>query len=129
MKQVPISRYDPFRPLYGDIYKNMFAFMLTELDTDVDALLERLEEINSNLDREIDLLNDMIGDAGPRQSTKFAQIAQMLKSNLRARVSETMTGQSDSDDGYSIQSSDDGFDFADIMSTPNAAQSNRRSIR
>lgn len=102
--------------------------MLTELDTDVDALLERLEEINSNLDREIDLLNDMIGDAGPRQSTKFAQIAQMLKSNLRARVSETMTGQSDSDD-YSIQSSDDGFDFADITSTPNAAQSYRRSNR
>ena len=101
--------------------------MLTELDVDVDALLERLEEINSNLDQEIDLLNDMIGNAGPRQSTKFAQIAQMLKTNLRARVSETMTGRSDSVDDSML--STDGNEFADIMSMPNARQSTRRSNR
>ena len=49
--------------------------MLEELDDDVDCLLDRLREINENLDIEINKLSELIGDAGPRSSTKFQEMA------------------------------------------------------
>ncbi len=104
--------------------------MLTELDNDVDTLLERLEEINTNLDVEINAINRQIGDSGPRQSTKYAEIAYKLKSNLRARVSETMTGRASQDISDSISST--GTDFADVSTLVTGAGNafnNRQSNR
>ena len=49
--------------------------MLEELDDDEASMLERLNEVNHNLDIEIDNLNNLIGDTGPRHSTKYNQIA------------------------------------------------------
>ena len=72
VQQVPISRQDPFNHKYGDINENMFAFMLEELDDDEASLLERLEEVNRNLDVEIDKINSLIGETGPRHSTKYS---------------------------------------------------------
>ena len=72
---MPISRQDPFHHKYGDVHENMFAFMLEELDDDEASMLERLNEVNHNLDIEIDSLNNLIGDTGPRHSTKYNQIA------------------------------------------------------
>ena len=72
------------------MHENPFAFMLEELDDEVDCLLNRLHEIDRNLDREIDKLNGMIGETGPRNSTKFQDIATQLKSNLQDKVNQTM---------------------------------------
>lgn len=49
--------------------------MLDELEDDVGPLIDRLLELNRNLDVEIYKLNGMIGDTGNRNSTKFAEIA------------------------------------------------------
>jgi hypothetical protein len=48
------------------MHENPFAFMLEDLDDEADCLLNRLHEIDHNLDREIDKLNGMIGDTGRR---------------------------------------------------------------
>ena len=45
--------------------------MLEELDDNADSLIELLGEINRNLDREMEKLSSMIGETGPRHSTKF----------------------------------------------------------
>ena len=45
--------------------------MLEELEDDPDSLIERLNEISRNLDAEIVSLSEMIGEAGPRGSTKY----------------------------------------------------------
>ena len=50
----------------------MFAYMLEELDDDVDCLIERLNTVNRQLDIEIDKINRMIGETGPRHSVKFS---------------------------------------------------------
>ena len=60
----------------------MFAYMLEELDDDVETLIDRLEEVNKTLDHEIFKINCMIGETGPRHSTKYSQIAIQLKDNL-----------------------------------------------
>ena len=91
---MPISRQDPFNHKFGDVHENMFAYMLEELDDDVDCLIDRLNEVNLNLDTEIGKINSMIAETGPRHSTKFSKIALQLKDNLQRRISETMTGRS-----------------------------------
>ena len=70
--------------------------MLEELDDDETSMLERLHEVNHNLDIEIDKLNNLIGDTGPRHSTKYNQIAIQLKDNLQRRVSETLGSRNSS---------------------------------
>ena len=50
--------------------------MLEEQEDEANVLIDRLNELNKNLDKEIERLNVMIGDAGPRSSTKYSDIAQ-----------------------------------------------------
>ena len=64
----------------------MFAYMLEELDDDVNCLVERLNEVNRQLDIEIDKINRMIGDTGPRASTKYNMLANQMKDDLRERT-------------------------------------------
>ena len=45
--------------------------MLEELDDDAGSMLDRLYEVNRNLDIEINKLNNLIGDTGPRHSNKY----------------------------------------------------------
>lgn len=53
MEIVGVTRHSPFQWEYGDPEQNPFAYMLEDLEDEVDVLLERLREINRNLDREI----------------------------------------------------------------------------
>ena len=54
--KVPIQRSNPFTQVFGDVHEDLYAFMLEELDDDVDCLLKRLKEIDENLDLEIEKL-------------------------------------------------------------------------
>lgn len=75
IQQVPISRQDPFSHKYGDVNESMQAFMLEELDDDVICLIDRLKDVNHNLDEEINRINAQIAQTGPRHSTRYSQIA------------------------------------------------------
>ena len=112
--KVPISRSNPFTQVFGDVHKNLYAFMLEELDDDVDCLLDRLNEINKNLDIEIDNLRELIGGAGPR-SSGFQEMAQQLKSNTQARVSETVSERNRSSVSSSIVESSTGTELYDVL--------------
>ena len=127
---MPIARNNPFQHQYGDVRENMFAFMLEELDDDVDTLLERLGAIDRNLDAEIEKLAEMIGDAGPRSSTRYAEIALRLTRNLHARVSETLTNRGSTAIAQSTAYDHDLDDMSDILSSMtsvNGKASNRTS--
>ena len=101
----------------------MVAFMLEELDDDVNTLIDRLREVDRNLDHEIDKINGMISECGPRSSTKFQEIASQLRDNLRARVSETISGRSE----VSPPETEDMFSAAGI--DRNSFDDNRRQNR
>ena len=129
IQQVAISRHDPFDHKYGDVNESVFAFMLEELDDDVDCLIDRLSEVNRNLDMEINKINSQIGDTGPRHSTKFSKIALQLKDNLQRRVSETLVDRTSSTVTEEIASSA-GTDLMDIsMDFAINRASNRQSNR
>ena len=82
--------------------------MLEELDDDVQCLLNRLRMLDSNLDVELERLYTMIGDAGPRSSTRYQEIASKLKNNLQSRVSEHRSYRS----SFSSSQGTDLFDLA-----------------
>ena len=65
--------------------------MLEDLEDDVDVLLDRLTDINRNLDMEIGKLNLQIGEMGPRSSTKFQTLANDLKRNTDRKVSMSLS--------------------------------------
>lgn len=75
MRSVHVSRHNPFQRVYGTAENNPFAYMLEDLEDDVNILLDRLEDINRNLDKEIGKLNQQIGEVGPRSSTKYQNLA------------------------------------------------------
>ena len=104
--------------------------MLEELDDDVNTLIDRLREVDRNLDHEIDKINEMISECGPRSSTKFQEIASQLRDNLRARVSETISGRSESNvlgSEVSPPETEDMFSAAGI--DRNSFDDNRRQNR
>ena len=103
--------------------------MLEELDDDVDCLIDRLSEVNRNLDMEINKINCQIGETGPRHSTKFSKIALQLKDNLQRRVSETLVDRTSSTVTEEIISST-GTDLMDVsMDFAINRASNRQSNR
>jgi len=135
MVPVPISRTNLFQNEFGDVRQNVFAFMLEELDDDVNTLLARLFEIDRNLQIEIDKLSKMIGDIGPRESTKnqakYAQIASRLVSNFKLRVSETISARNSSSvsiAGLAYENpTEDSVDLSDILNGNQSRASNRQS--
>ena len=84
-----IATSNPFEQEYGETKNNPIAFIMDERNEDIEASIERLYIIDKSLDREMELINILIGQTAPRYSTKFQQIAEDLKNNLDNRVSAT----------------------------------------
>ena len=80
--KVSISRTSAFVGAYGNVMRNAVAFVLEENEDDNEALLVKLETIDKNLDMEMENINMMIATMNPRQSTRYAKLANDLKNNL-----------------------------------------------
>ena len=81
-----IARQSSFKNAYGDVTRSAVAFVMESETTEEDQLLIRLNKIDQNLDYEMENINRMIATMEPRQSTRYAKLAEGLRNELTKSI-------------------------------------------